>query len=232
MTLYLIKIILHFIKIHIYIDFVIFVIPLSFHHNYNKKSLYNRQLRLLGETVICELFHGSLMLSFALISETVRDRAQRMIFWDHMYIILSMITAKYFGTFKNLHLSQKRLRDLRNLEITYIIYCQCSSQNIIQHFEKFQNYYLFSKIALILETVRDRAKRMKFGEYFQWSQFFFFWLHIFENFHSGCIFVQNFILAAYLCKILFRLLICPNFFFLLHICENLNVNIFVCIFSF
>ena len=43
-------------------------------------------------------------------------------------------------------------------EIWDHMYCQCSQQNIFQHFEKhFAFLFYFSKIALISETVRDET---------------------------------------------------------------------------
>ena len=72
--------------------------------------------------------------------------------------------------------------------------------NISKHFPIF-------KFALISETVRDRAKQTKLGDHMciaicQWSQhnYCWFWLHIFESFHSGCIFVQNSIQVTYFCS--------------------------------
>ena len=65
--------------------------------------------------------------------------------------------------------------------------------------------------------------------YLQWSQHFGIWEHIWEKFHSGCIFVHMLFRLHNLCKIRFRLHIL-QMFFLLHICENLNVHISFAIF--
>ena len=111
----------------------------------------------------------------------------------------------------------------------------------------FFNIYFFSqnlkkfKFALNSETVRDRAKRKWDSQNSKWSQHNIFdsGCMFFENFHC-CIFVQTFILAAYVCKFYSGCTFVQNsiqaaylwkFSYLLHICEHFNVYNFLCNFS-
>ena len=133
--------------------------------------------------------------------------------------------------FANFHLPQKRLKIGPNFR-SHVL--SMMTANIWEHFKnficflKFQNikifcFYLSQKRSEIERNGRnlwityiDCSRIFLFAYFWFFFWKFWFWLHFFANFHSGCIFLNNFIQAAYLCKILFKL----------HICANFNVHIF------